>query len=250
MKEEICELLAIADSTIYKFRKEKRPIITFLEKYFTKEDLEEFLTYGKVSRLEYCNSVLENEKWFFVTFNEILSALYNLHKSDFEMVLEKNEEYAKYRARYPHINTIDYLCFVLAENKFSGSNSNLFDILIRYYDKYKSQINSQMESSCLEEIYDIFSKNYNPHTDFINLISINNSLYVVKKIIYFYNELDESDLVTSHKVNLAMEFSIRYNLYLKKSNKNFEEIYDKYKVPEFGKSKIDYDKFKKDIDNL
>lgn len=42
----------MAESTYYKWIKEHRPIMFFLNQYFTDEDIEEFLTNKKISRLE------------------------------------------------------------------------------------------------------------------------------------------------------------------------------------------------------
>jgi len=52
MKNSIKKILDIADRTLYNWKKEGKPIVVLLEKYFTKEDLEEFLETGKIRRLE------------------------------------------------------------------------------------------------------------------------------------------------------------------------------------------------------
>lgn len=51
-KQVMAGIFATAEGTFYKWKKEERPIITLLERYFSKEDLEEFLVTGKVSRYE------------------------------------------------------------------------------------------------------------------------------------------------------------------------------------------------------
>jgi hypothetical protein len=53
MQEEYCQLLDISRNTYYVHKRENRPIVALLEKYFTKEELEEFLNSGKISRLEH-----------------------------------------------------------------------------------------------------------------------------------------------------------------------------------------------------
>lgn len=45
-------VFSTAEGTFYKWKKEERPIVALLERYFSKEDLEEFLNTGKVSRYE------------------------------------------------------------------------------------------------------------------------------------------------------------------------------------------------------
>ena len=50
--KEIAELIDNNDKTIYRWKKEGRPIVFFFEKYFTKEDIEEFLKSGKIEKLD------------------------------------------------------------------------------------------------------------------------------------------------------------------------------------------------------
>ncbi len=56
MKEKIKLILDISDKTYYNWKKEQRPIILLLEKYFSKEDLEEFLSTGIIEKLEKSNT--------------------------------------------------------------------------------------------------------------------------------------------------------------------------------------------------
>ena len=51
-KEVIEKFYDTTEATYYRHKKQNRPVIKFIEKYFTDDDLEEFLTTGKVSRLE------------------------------------------------------------------------------------------------------------------------------------------------------------------------------------------------------
>lgn len=51
-KETMAALFSTAEGTYYKWKREERPIILLLEKYFTKEDLEEFLETGKIRKFE------------------------------------------------------------------------------------------------------------------------------------------------------------------------------------------------------
>lgn len=59
MKKAILKLLDVSDKTFYNWKNEKRPIIRLFEKYFTKEDLEEFLETEKITKFE---SQITNEK--------------------------------------------------------------------------------------------------------------------------------------------------------------------------------------------
>ncbi len=55
MKQTVAKLLDIADRTVYKWKKEKRPIISFLYQYFSKNDIQEYLESGKMQKLEFLN---------------------------------------------------------------------------------------------------------------------------------------------------------------------------------------------------
>ena len=45
-------MLGVSKNSYWNYKKQERPIILFLEKYFTENDLEEFLTTGKMTKLE------------------------------------------------------------------------------------------------------------------------------------------------------------------------------------------------------
>lgn len=55
MEEEYCRLLSVSRNTYYVHKREKRPIIAFLEKYFTDLDLQDFLEFGKIEKMELTN---------------------------------------------------------------------------------------------------------------------------------------------------------------------------------------------------
>ncbi|MCG3672402.1 hypothetical protein ACN09X_03760 [Aliarcobacter butzleri] len=52
MYKVIAKLIGNTERTIFAWKKENRSIINFLEKYFSEEDLEEYLRTGKIDRLE------------------------------------------------------------------------------------------------------------------------------------------------------------------------------------------------------
>ena len=62
----ITEMLSISRSAYFKFKKEKRPIIIFLNKYFNEQEIKEYLNTGKMERLEtnYGEQKLESSKEF------------------------------------------------------------------------------------------------------------------------------------------------------------------------------------------
>ncbi len=51
-KEIIEKFYETTEATYYRHKKQNRPVIMFIEKYFTEDDLIEFLETGKISKLE------------------------------------------------------------------------------------------------------------------------------------------------------------------------------------------------------
>lgn len=84
MKQSIKKILSIADKTYYNWKNEERPIIALLEKYFTAEDLNEFLEVGSIKRLE--SSGEESLEPMMIDY-----VLYNLQeKLDKEILIKKD----------------------------------------------------------------------------------------------------------------------------------------------------------------
>lgn len=75
-KKMICELLGISDKSFYRW-KEERKIFNLLEKYFTKKDLEEFLSTGKIDKFENIYFIQNFYQEQFFQFFQII-----LHGSD------------------------------------------------------------------------------------------------------------------------------------------------------------------------
>ncbi len=51
-KELIAETLGVSVKSVYNYIKEKRPIISLLERYYSESDLQEFLQTGRINRYE------------------------------------------------------------------------------------------------------------------------------------------------------------------------------------------------------
>ena len=87
MNSTLSKLLGNSLKTISNWKKEKRPIINLLLKYFKKEDLEEFIETGKILRLEdnKDQELLNNEAS--KIYNHFISALYLKDKSLLKLFL-------------------------------------------------------------------------------------------------------------------------------------------------------------------
>ena len=56
-KETMAKLFATSEGTYYKWRREHRPIILLLEKYFSKTELEEFVDFKQIKKLELIKNI-------------------------------------------------------------------------------------------------------------------------------------------------------------------------------------------------
>lgn len=56
MIDTIVKILDVSKNSYWNWKNQNRPIITLLEKYFSKDDLKEFLDTGKISKLEEISS--------------------------------------------------------------------------------------------------------------------------------------------------------------------------------------------------
>ena len=52
MRKQIIQMLGNTEKSYYRWRDEGRPIISFLEKYFTAKELQEFIETGEIKKLE------------------------------------------------------------------------------------------------------------------------------------------------------------------------------------------------------
>ena len=61
-ENQYLELFKYSRGTYYTWKKEKRPILNLLEKYFNSKDFEEFITTNKISKLERLKELEEIER--------------------------------------------------------------------------------------------------------------------------------------------------------------------------------------------
>lgn len=72
LDEATSSILGCSISGYYKWKKEGRPIINLLEKYFTKEDLAEFLETGKIEKMENINYLADFPFYIRSIFHHII----------------------------------------------------------------------------------------------------------------------------------------------------------------------------------
>lgn len=97
-KKVICELLGISDKSYYRWR-EERKIFPLLEKYFKKEDLEEFLETGKIKKLEKLNTIQYLEQ-----FVRDLDHKINIERV--EMIIDEFNNHNSENKIYPTVDSV------------------------------------------------------------------------------------------------------------------------------------------------
>ncbi len=68
-------ILGCSVSGFYKWKKQNRLIISLLEKYFTKEDLEEFLERGEINRFESIEDLKKEQEELIENLKKVLKGL-------------------------------------------------------------------------------------------------------------------------------------------------------------------------------
>jgi len=219
-KQTMASLFSTAEGTYYKWKKENRPIIGLLEKYFTQDELEEFVSYGTISKLEYLK--YSSNQHFGLKIAKFVETLY-----DTKIHID---EYVRY-------DCIDYLAFSFHYLGDYGGESDGFSVghiqssMINAYDDYKSIINNSISSSDIGYISTHFGDFYPTDIDFKDVIYfltyVNSFIDIVKYSIWSHRSRDNY----VELVDIAIEFCIRYNLgCVNNGNVEFEDIYNKYSV--------------------
>jgi len=151
MQEEYCRLLDVSRNTYYAHKRENRPIVALLEKYFSEKDLEEFLETGKISKLEnnagYTHD-LDLTKSILID-NAIYSAKEKLRNLNFDFIYSKG--------------AIDILKDILVSIETDDLNlENAKDVLftlIKGYDAHWISLKNPMKKKLLSSyIENLFSK--------------------------------------------------------------------------------------------
>lgn len=146
-KETMAGIFDTAEGTYYKWKREKRPIIALLEKYFTKEDLEEFLLTNQVSKYESIERSIICDR-----LPEILKLLTKYTTKELRALLAKSFEendvlsgtytrllkYSEYNKedKFDTLKDIDYLLFDVFDEKQKNENDTPFQDILKSFNKF------------------------------------------------------------------------------------------------------------------
>lgn len=110
-RQVLCDLFKFTPKTLYNWRSEARPAIELIEKYFSEEDIQEFLKTKKIKKLENIERYAQYEKKLVHQIKEIM---YSLNEKDRFNLLEfieavkedyytKKEEFIHYKNEHPDL---------------------------------------------------------------------------------------------------------------------------------------------------
>jgi len=244
--KKIENLFLFTRQTWSKWKKEKRPIVNLLEKYFSDEDIEEFLKTGKISRFEeisdleilnseavniYSHFVLNLDRNSLILFLTVIhlsdSSNQNINSNFVELIFDTD---AKKEDKVTLINEFQKV-----------KNSTLFFYSIKYLvkDKFKKFLDATIDSKSLH------------FQDNIELRILHTQLYIkifLKKEymeLEQFKEIEKMKIEKEYKSNLIKNSEISpYEFY--NSEDTLELMYLSYlEVLVFGEK---YIKTKKPID--
>lgn len=226
-KEVMAKLFDFNATTYYAWKKQDRPIINLIDIYFTKEDLEEFLKYGQITKFELLNMIDYQEQ--ILEFVGILG----------EIALTDKSESEKFQM-------LEYFSFAAANiRSLSAENSSKSDFvseLIGSYDQFvlKRLFNSKLLQTlilCVQKKY----PNHDSYEAVLFHLYFNDFLPLVKVCF---------DKNKKEYLREATIFCIYYNLYVYRRKllmfdnvfsdfdfdnftfKEFEEKIEKIKYPD------------------
>jgi len=142
VKSSIAKLLSVTDRSVYNWSQEKRPIISFLYKYFSEQDIEDYLKFGKIEKLELLN------------LSEPIS-LYEFES--LSIILYKIEEYTRMNKK---VNREGFLIKIYRTLRdFNGDPKDYVPFLSSYNMHTFESLRNVLYGSTLDDIIE-FYENY------------------------------------------------------------------------------------------
>lgn len=152
LKNIIENFFGFAFPTYYRWKKEQRPVITFLEKYLSNQEIEEFLETGKIEKLDHVNLYLLN-------LNS--KCVYIHSKIEHLDIRYKNLAYISHTANSSWLSSKN--CYFLYLKPFVEKFKNELEKVANDYTKYKynffelaMQNHFQIKNNEIKEPYTTF----------------------------------------------------------------------------------------------
>jgi hypothetical protein len=252
-KETMANLFSASEGAYYKWKREKRPIIQLVDKYLSKEDIEEFLETGEIKKFENIkfitdNYVAKSQAFYVNSFKESQSLLHqpSMHN-------EFRDFYFNFLTNFGEINfpfninglgiqsLLNHYLYQYQTREIKKSldtnninqelenkKSEIEDAIVNSSGKLKKDLEKlkkgfQEEVEKKEIIDDIFSKNEKG----FELIIVHFNIFTSwNNDIYYFLELvkkDDFDYFINSKNDELLYQAIGYLVYSLSHNLNMEE---------------------------
>ena len=259
-KDIIEDLFGFSAPTWYRWKKENRKIVDLIERYLSEQDLEEFIAYGTIEKLEFANlqdygnrvakfGILLTKLKDFLYVDYINRSGYFLGEDDIESLYENREELTKIENE-----GLSYLALTFAKIKNENSEDftvdNLSKLILYSYDAFQEEIKKKnsinwLNSILLGKFLDIFRKEYPAYSDY-NHILCN---------MYKNDFISFVKLCSKHQpdyLDIAIRFCIQFNQYKYMQKSNTDELYN-HIINVSGSvtyNSFNYEKFKSEIQKI
>ena len=217
MYKTISTLIGNTERTIFAWKREKRPIIKLFEKYFTKNDLEEFLEYGKIQKFESLS-----------TYNKIVEKNIFTYLSFFF-----NGTYANSLKSFNSFFMDLYFRFLISVELRDYQYSLKDRLLQIFHNTELSEYELKKGSFYIKDMFE---------SDFFAVLKDLHPLFYKKDLfilIEIFETMNLSSEEQKNKFNEALSHFIYFNLYKRYPQMDFSErniifvtFYDKYYLPD------------------
>jgi hypothetical protein len=234
MYKNTAKLIGNNEKTIYRWKKEERPIIDLLEKYFSVEDLEEFLETNKIKRLEkfglitdevfnlnklkYMNSFYNSS---LLSFDDDFISFYFLFLKELKLALEDQSEVDTlvFSSSFYIVPLNQLLNTFIVYVSSSMPTQQAVNYTYRVYKHFNifDKWDNYMLLFLIECIDNEFKNLYDKNDDIKNK---NEAIFQILGFYYFTSDKNK-DFSEIEKLNLL---KISYDKYLKSNTINNDEI--------------------------
>ncbi len=149
-RQVLCDLFKFTPKTLYNWRQESRPAIEFIEKYFSEEDIQEFLQTNKMKKLENIERYAQYEK-------RIMDEIRNIVTSEnrdfdplyvYQFIEVIGEKYSSLKEKYKEAQEKENFT---ASSYCAPDDYDFTDILVAEFDELGGLIRLKMTPITLEE---------------------------------------------------------------------------------------------------
>ncbi|MDD4505848.1 MAG: hypothetical protein PHE60_05730 [Sulfurospirillaceae bacterium] len=199
----ISKLLGMTPQGAAKWRKEKRAVISFLDQYFSKEEIEEFLFKGKIKKMEEVDEFIQFKEFTIINLGQkLVSIIHHQNSNSVSVYLDKDYETKMEKDLYAviiiftflnlivendYINTelLNKIAIIISSEVYKGSKPH-YDIMMFFYCFYNNlnEFEKKIVIHHTKEIVDIMiNKNSICLAGFVNEKYVREELEHIENII-------------------------------------------------------------------